>query len=463
MTWLEEGVGLASDVLVLVLVLSGAAAVLWVLWVAIRVGRRRQLVVADLANLTGRPELDVDAAWMTHLMRGSLLREFRLVNDRAGFLLHRARIEPGQGELAPPQRDVEASLQDLATSVTAVASERTRPVVRLLSDVLLRPAGIRIRGSLLCYRKRARLGVGFEIVDMRGEQRPATFSLRSSPNSASSDAVNETAATALVGAATRVLAIELLRLDLLRRQRKRRSWRGDRNPGVVCRFIGLVYQASALSFPDFRVDVYAHAVGALREAAALLPADYHPLKDLGDTEDFLRACDGDRADRHVTAALTYYDRAEEVALAAGAGVSALVAVRVGRALAGFHGHHGLAEARAEARRLLGELDGSAWDVDAEEDEHLLYNSACLLSLELARTAEDPARQALADRAARLLTRALTEDRSPDRNLFGVATRDDDLAGLRACVDVDALVRDCKEHQRSLARARGAGVARGRRA
>ncbi len=450
MTWLEQAVGLAGDVLVLVLMLSGAAAVLWVLWVAIRVGRRRQLVVADLANLTGRPGLDVDAAWMTHLMRGSLLRDFRFVSDRAAFLLHRAKIEPGQGELAPPQRDIEVSLRDLATSVTAVASERTRPVVRLLSDVLLRPAGLRIRGSLLCYSKRARLGVGFEIVDLRGEQRPATFSLRSGPNSVSADDVNETAATALVGAATRVLAVELLRLDLLRRQR-RRSWRGDRNPGVVCRFVGLIYQASALSFPDFRIDMYGHAVSALREAVVLLPRDYHPLKDLGDTEDFLRALDGDRAERHAAAALTYYDRAEEVALATGAGASALIEVRVGRALAGFHSLRWLAEARAEARRLLGELDDGAWDIEKEEDEHLLYNSACLLSLELAQSAEDPAATALADRAEQLLKRALTMDRSPDRNLFGVATRDDDLAGLRAVVDLDALLRDCKDHQRALAR------------
>lgn len=449
MTWLEQAVGLAGDVLVLVLMVSGAAAVLWVMWVAIRVGQRRQLIVADLANLTGYSGLDVDAAWMTQLMRGSLLREFRSVSDRAAFLLHRAKIEPGQGELAPPQRDIEVSLRDLAASVTAVASERTRPAAQLLAEVLLRPAGIRIRGSLLCYTKRSRLGVGFEIVDLRGNQRPATFSLKSGPNSAMATAVNETAATTLVNAATRVLAVELLRLDLLRRQR-RRSWRGDRNPGVVTRFIGLIYQASAPAFPDFETDMYGHAINALREAVVRLPRDYHPLKDLGDTEDYLRRCDNEQSTRHAAAALNYYDRAEEVALAHKAGRTALIAVQVSRGIARFHLDSSSLDGHKQALRLLAELESREWDPDKEEDEHLLYNGACLLSMELSRSTGKPAEQALADRAKELLGYALLRDRSPDRNLIGGVTRENDLAALRTFVDLDELVQHYRDWQLKLA-------------
>ena len=448
----DRVVGVAGDVLVVLLLVLGVLAVLRVAWLAVRAGRRRQLVVQALTNLTGHQKLDADAAGLTQTIRDALLGELRSVHDRARFLLRRAKIEPGEGELAPPRSEIETSLRELSASVTAVASGRIQPVARLLSDLVLRPAGTRIQGSLLRYGERNRLGAGFEVVDLRGELRPATFSLWAQDNSLTETSVLETRAEALAHVSTRALAIELLRLDLLRRQR-RRAWRGARDTGVVSRFVGLIYQASALSFPDYRSQLYALSRDALKDAASQLPDDYHPLKDLGDTLSRWQRVDPKRAERLLNAALNAYDRAEEIIDRTGADEAARRSVRIGRALARFKADVEVDLARREARGVLEEL--GTWDLAAEEDEFLLYNAACLLALELAQPGCTETER-LKTCARHLLGYALLRDLSPDRTVFDTAEGDTDLDGLRKLgVDTVEIVRRYKDHQRALLRESGA--------
>jgi hypothetical protein len=442
-TLVDRIVGAAGDILVVLLLVL---AVLRVAWLAVRAGRRRQLVVQALTNLTGYPKLDADAAGLTQRIRDTLLPQLRAVHARARHLLHRADIEAGKDDLAPASSEIEVSLRELSASVTAVASDRIRPIAQLISDLIQRPAGTRVRGSLLRYGEHRRLGVGFEVIDLRGERRPATFSLWSKDNSLTEDSVKEAKAQTLVQVAARALAIELLRLDLLRRQRLW-SWRGSRNPGVVSRFVGLIYQASALSYRDYGPQLYALAVDSLRDAAGHLPDDYQPQKDLGDTYSYWQRCDPEQG-QHLAHALTAYDRAEEIARRTNAGDVARLSVRIGRALALFKAETQLDVARAEARKLLASLNKS-WDLKAERDEFLLYNAACLLALELAQPDCDAdARRQLWSGSVRLLGYALKRDKSPDRTVYETAETDSDLEGLRKLgLDTVAVVRKYREQGR----------------
>lgn len=453
MILVDRVVGVAGNVLVVLVLVLGVLAVLRVAWLAVRAGRRRQLVVQALTNLTGHPKLDADAAGLTQTIRDALLTELRSVHGRAQFLLHRAKIEPGKGELAPPRSEIEGSLKELSESVTSVAPDRIGPFARLLSDLVLRPAGTRIRGSLVRYGENNRLGAGFEVVDLRGELRPATFSLWAQVNSLTETSVLEDRARMLARVSTRALAIELLRLDLLRRQR-RRAWRGAKDTGVVSRFVGLIYQASALTFRDYQSQLYALSVEALRDAANQLPDDYHPQKDLGDTQSRWRQADPQHAERHRKAALNAYDRAEEIIDRAGAAdACARRAVRIGRALAQFKAEVDVADARQEARDQLDQL--ATWDQAVEEDEYLLYNTACLLALEIAQPGCGDIER-LKTCALQLLRYALLRDLSPDRTVFDTAERDSDLDGLRKLgVDTVAEARRCKDLQQALLREPGA--------
>lgn len=454
---LGQAASIAVDVFMLVLLVIGALAVLRVAWLAVRFRWRRQLVVQALANLTGYPKIDADAAGLTQDIRDGLVAQFRAVHERARFLLGRDSIATGVAALTPPTGEIDTSLRALADSVTAVASDRVRPVAQLLLD-LLRPSGTRIRGSLLRYGERDKLGVGFEIIDLRGDQPATTCSLWSGAGSLTEEHVKEDEATALAKVATRTLAIELLRLDLLRRQR-RPAWRGARNPAaVISRFVGLVYQASAPTFPAYEAQLYSLAIGSLQDSATRLP-DYYPAwKDLADTYIRRRKADPARWPRDLAAALTAYDHADKAidrAQAKGtAKVTASLSVGVSRALARFHARTEIDLAREEARRLLGMVATGdrrkpTWDYAGERNEHLLYNAACLLALELAEPVDDQTdpRQ-LSTWAVQLLGHALLRDRSPDHNVFTTAEKDSDLDALRAHgIDTAQLSRRLRAAQR----------------
>lgn len=449
--------------------LFGVLIILRLLWLAAVSGRRRQLVVAKFTNVTGHPELDCEAFAAAQQVRESLVREFLKVRQRAQYLLQRAGIESGGrvSPLAPPQSQVVASLQDLASSVRTFAPGPVGPTAQAAIEVMLRPTGTRVDGQLLSHGESDSIGLGLELVDLRGQERAVTFSLWShAGDHPSTDSAN-VGVESLVRPMTRILAIELLRQDLLRRP-SRRIMGGQaraRWSGRVSRFIGLIYQASALSYPAHAPELYGRALDALTEAVQHLPDDYEPLKDLGDTFAFLGGEGLNAADKHdhVRDSVLYYERAEAVArkLPGDSNAAAIRAVRVGRAVAQFRSSDvgWVADASATANALLRDLEpanptasrAASWDAAREEDEILLYNAACLLSLEYDRSPGDGQdRSKLAHWAGRLLVYALARDRSPDRNLWALSEEDNDLTPLRKnCgLDTSQLVQAIAQAQRN---------------
>lgn len=156
--------------------LTVAVLGLWGIWLAGRilikymVLRRRELVVADLSNLSGIAELDGMVGGFSQQAREMLVDELEQVHVR---IVRYTRIF-GPGTAPPgspaPAKMPDQALTELTNSLTAVASDNIKWVIPIIRFALP-PLGTMVTGSLQRRGEEPdRLGITFEVTDLRGKQ-----------------------------------------------------------------------------------------------------------------------------------------------------------------------------------------------------------------------------------------------------------------------------------------------------
>jgi O-Antigen ligase len=481
--------GLLADLLV---ILGTALGLLLLAVLAARTLRargRRQLVVGDLANASGLAGLDGRTAGMSQLFRQQLVEQLGLVDDKIAQSLKKADVPGYSRALDPiplPRSAPDQSVANLASSLQTMAGDRAGPAVKLLSDVLLRPWGTSVNGTL---QRRGgapdRLGLTCEVADLRGADVPASRTIWESPATATPPAEVarrpgavrlllarlqpppdgpsgpsvEERYEALYRPVARWLSLELAERELLRLGRRRVLGTlrpGDLRPGLrevyterrrrdegwVRNYIGRLFQASARTFPGSTIAFYDLAIEEYGRSARLLPADaWQPHENLANACALkARATGGAEALPLVRRALQEYDTAlPMLAKAGGDGVpgpdlrTRRRLLVVGKATAALLADGIEASTRASARAWIEQVTGDGWDAARETDPRLLFNLASWYALAGADGGPDPG---LRRRARRLLAYSLARD--GDREYWYAADIDPDLRLVTSPEEVQRL-------------------------
>ena len=170
--------GLLTDLLIILGTVLGLLLLAVLAARVLRLRGRRQLVVGDLANASGNAELDGRLGGMSQLFRQQLVEQLGLVDAKIAQSIERANVPGYSRALDPiplPRSAPDQSVANLAASLRTFAGDRAGPAVQLLSDILLRPWGT-IVGGTLQRRGSApdRLGLTCEVADLRGGDVPAS-------------------------------------------------------------------------------------------------------------------------------------------------------------------------------------------------------------------------------------------------------------------------------------------------
>jgi hypothetical protein len=295
--------------LVNLLVIGAILAVIFVLVMAWRAGRRRQLVVAELLNSTGYSELDGVTRGLTQLARQRIDLELRVVAERREKLyraLRGAESDPagsgGRGrrsQLAPArvQQRLDNNLDQLLTAAREVAPQQAQPAVQFMTVLVSRPRGLLVSGILQC-RAGPRWGVSFDVLRVDTNRSVASHTLWEStaqasasgdreqgqPDSRPTDAdMTHERILALLAPAGRWVAIQLVMQSVFPR-----GARGQEK-GLDRLLSGVLYWQSAEGSPKF-ADIFRRlAWQDLRDAAETLKEVPLPLAALADTLDLLAA------------------------------------------------------------------------------------------------------------------------------------------------------------------------------
>jgi hypothetical protein len=459
--------GVLTDLLI---ILGTLLALLLLAVLAVRVlwlRRRRQLVVGDLANASGLGELDGRLGGISQLFRQQLVQQLGLVDAKIAQSFERANVPGYSRALDPaplPRSAPEQSVADLAASLGTFAGDRAGPAVQLLSDILLRPVGTRVTGTL---QRRGdipgRLGLTCEVADLGGGDVPASRTLwesRRTGTPTSQDAAPQGrwrwGRWRLLGALVRPPedgpagpsveeryeslfppVARWLSLELAEREFLRLGWRrilgtlgpGDIRPGLpgalrerrrqdegwVRNYVGGLLQASARTFPDWTVVFYDLAIEEYGRSMRVLPADaWQPHENLADASALkARAMRGAEALALVRRALQEYETAlrmlEEAKQEEGSGAEWETRRRlliVDKATAALLSDQIGDSIRASARGWVEQVTGNGWDATCETSPRLLFNLASWYAL--ARADGEPAVE-LRRRARRLLAYSLARD------------------------------------------------------
>jgi hypothetical protein len=485
--------GLLADLLVILGTVLGLLVLGVLAARVLRLRGRRQLVVGDLANASGLAGLDGRLGGMSQLFRQQLVEQLGLVDAKIAQSLRLAAVPDYTRALDPqplPRSAPDQSVANLAASLRTFAGDRAGPAVQLLGDVLLRPWGTMVGGTL--QRRGSvpdQLGLTCEVADLGGGDVPTSRTLwegRGSGGAPTAETapgpVDERGAVGLLlellrppqdGPAgpsveeryevlyppvARWLALELAERELLRLGRRRvlRTLRpgdlrtglvkafGDRrrrDEGWVRNYIGRLFQASARTFPGSTVTFCDLAIDEFGRSARRLPDAWQPHENLANACVLkARAVDGAEALPLVRRALHEYDTALPMLTRAGGdgapGKDLQTRRRlllVGKATAALLADGIEASVRASARDWIEQVTGDGWDPARETDPRLLFNLASWYAL---AGADGGPTVELRRRARRLLAYSLARDGS--REYWQAAEIDPDLRLITSPEEVQRL-------------------------
>jgi hypothetical protein len=439
--------------LVDLLTIGVALAVLYVLIMAWKTGRRRQLVVTELLNSTGHSDLDGVTRGLTQLARQSIDAEMLVVSERreelSNALRETASDHPGpsrwrrlvrygkRGQPTPgrAQQRFDDQLDQLLTATRDAAPKEAQPAVQFLTVLVSRPYGWLVSG-LLQRRDTAELrwGVSFDVlrVDTHTPMASETFweqptaadgdTEQAQPHSPPIDAGPTQRIMALLKPAGRWLAIQLVMQSVFPD--------GAHGPekGLDRLLSGMLYSMSLGGYPGFDCFFHQHALAELRDAAKALDEVPIRLAALADTFDELAASAKDAAPGVSNPADIYreahvqYARALQALEASTTDTDPAVQHnRIQQAISWLNS--GLPEPQDKAFRWL-EADGPDLTRQLPSDD--LYDAAGLYAL-AANIRND---RQFGEQAVKLLRQALALDAdTPDRKLWAQAEKERPLAGV----------------------------------
>ena len=288
------------SVLINLLVIGAILAVLYVLVMAWRAGRRRQLVVAEWLNSTGHSNLDGATRGLTQLARQSIDSELRFVGEGREKLYKALRGTGRRGRrrrlASRVQHRLDNNLNELLAATREVAPQQAQPAVQLITMLVSRPRGLLVSG-ILQYRAGPRWGVSFDVlrVDTNRSLASETFwgeptalapasgdTEQGQPDSQPADVsmIHERILDLLAPAA-RWVAIQLVMQSTFPRGAR------GREKGLDRLISGALYAQSAEDFPDFDGIFRRLALQDLRDAAAALKEVPRDLAALADSLDLL--------------------------------------------------------------------------------------------------------------------------------------------------------------------------------
>jgi hypothetical protein len=440
-----------STAFVRLLIIAAILAVPVLLAVAWRSGRRWRLVVAELVNSTGDPELQGVTAGLTQLARQRIDTEIRLVSERRDALraaLSGVPAGPRRGarrSWSPParvQRRLDDSLARLLSAARDVAPQQAQPAVQLLVMLVSQPRGLLVGGIMQCRGGIAspRFGVTFDVLHLDGSTSVASETFwepeaepggHGGQGGAATDRSSQERLLGLFGAAARWAAIQLVVHTVFPRGAR------GRERGLDHVLLGMLLLQSADAFQPHAALFRLRAAQALGEAADLLaksprPRPY-PLAGLADSLDQLAAAGvgtasrPGRPDGYARAHAAYAQAVAAIERMRPPDPGLLRRYRVRQAICW------LASAQPGPRgQAIGWLSGP--DMAAPEPESATdgYDLACLYALasEAASAAADHPEWRVT--AARFLIRALIAD-LPGKTLWTAAAQDPQLRVLHSAL------------------------------
>lgn len=436
-----------SAVVVRLLIIAAVLAVPVLLAVAWRSGRRWRLVVAELVNSTGDPELNGVTAGLTQLARQRIDNEIRLVSERRDEL--HVALSGGPAGLrrgarrswSPParvQRRLDHSLARMLSAARDVAPQQAQPAVQLLVMLVSQPRGLLVGGIMQCRGGIAspRFGVTYDVLHLDGTTSVASETFwepETEPGShggqggAAADRSPQERLLGLFRAAARWAAIQLVVHTVFPRGAH------GKERGLDHVLLGMLLLQSADVFPPHAALFRLRAARTLGDAADLLAKSPHLLAGLADSLDQLAAAGVGTASRP--------GRPDGYARAHGAYAQAVAAIerirppdpgllrryRVRQAICW------LASAQPGPRgQAIGWLSGPDMAAPEPESAADAYDLACLYALasEVASAAADHPQWRVT--AARFLVRALIAD-LPGKTLWTAAAQEPQLRVLHSAL------------------------------
>lgn len=383
-------------------------------------GRRRQLVISELVNSAGDPEIDKATRGLTQLARQRIDAELRIVARRRETL-HRALGARSSAVESPGrlQHRLDDSLGQLLAAARDVAPEQAKAAMQLLNTIVVRPRGLAVSGIL--QRRgpsaRPRLGVSMDVLSLDGHRSLASQTFWSPAGDPTADApvTFHEHVIALLGPASRWVAIQLVIAAVFPR-----GTRG-RERGLDRLLSGVLHTQSVTAFPDHSAVFRRRALEELRQAGGALHGAPNHVAALADTLDQLAALSPEPSDARreiYREAHRQYARAVAAMPAAGP---------LARRYRLREATSWLASGDPQARRNAVErlaADGLRLEQLGSPEE--LYDAACCHALAVEADAGGGHR----DVAVHALVRALAQDsRSGERALWRHAIEDPQLGAL----------------------------------
>ena len=383
------------------------------------VNRPSQLVIDNFSNATGATNMDGVLPGLSQLARQRLIKEMNDVHQRVKQ--HSTRV--GLDALRPadklplPQTTPDKRLTNLVASLQKFTPEQIDPAVQLL-NVMFPPQGTKVTSILQSQGdEHHRLGITFEISDLQGNAASKLYTVwESGENQASHPALKDRYRE-LLKPATRWLAIELSRREMIAGASqfssgsKRQTYQAK-----VYNFFGVFNQTSGQTHGKF---FYKLAVEDLQSAITIDSQWHQPYENLAETYTLIaRQETTEKSFNLYNKAITHYNLAIERVTN---NDDIKHHIRVAKAIAQLlTGEENLIQ---ESKQEIYQVE-SALELTQKHNYRLLYYFACWYAIAHDMGVGEQAQQ----NARRYLTYSLARETNPD--FWRWANKDPDLAGIR---------------------------------
>ncbi len=271
-----------------VLTTAAVAILVWAFFQAWRNSRKARVDISTVADATGDRTTKDTVLGLTHLLREEVLTALPRLADRMKHEIDDAKADPTsplatlvRDDVAIEKRlvgDIGSSQQELTESITTLAPETARGAVRVITETVLRPRGVRVSGVLQRVNDApGGVGLSFCVDQLQGAEATRRVTLWEDGDTDTSGKTVVERFYDLMVPASRSLACELLRQHLTARARKRRP--GDVLRGrhadlrgreaVIDFMVGTAYLSAAARYAPATMSFYQQAERALTNTATL--------------------------------------------------------------------------------------------------------------------------------------------------------------------------------------------------
>jgi hypothetical protein len=342
--------------------------------------RSPELIIENFSNSSGNDELDKVLTGFSQLARQGLVGEIEGVRRRVQENIRGVGPDAyrSSDKTPLPQATSAQQLNNLLVSLTEITPGQIDSVLQLI-NVIFPPYGTKVI-SILQHKgdTPGRVGITFEIKNILGKQAPKLYTIWESPTEQSANSQdNSTKAilkdryVAILKAATRWLALELSRREMIAAVPRIYLGSKQKYRGQIHNFFGVLNLASAPTHGTF---FYELAIEDLHQAIELAPDWYQPYENLANTYSALgrdtQGKEGVAWQRK--AVLRYTDALERVQ-----DENVKHRIQIGKATSQLLTSEKILieEAKQEIQKV--EMD---WDAAFEKDARFLYNLASWYAL-----------------------------------------------------------------------------------